>query len=252
MARTIRLNFKGAPPSAGDRSDVIPPGDYRLEVAKMAETKSKSSGKPMIVANFKVSVGEQKGKRLRENFMLPQSKDDSLVGLQRLHACLLSLGVKVPADREFRLDFDSITARKCEAVVVNGQLPANGDYPARTISEITEYKIPTAASAKRRAEPEDDDDEDEDDEDEDEDSDDDDDEEDDDEDDDEDEEDEEDDDAEPVAVAPRRARAAAPAASNGKTATKTKKKAAASAAPRKRRAAAVKDDDEDEGGEFPF
>lgn len=167
MARQISLDFNGAPPSSGGGTDYIPPAKYQLVVTKTSDPGNKSAnGKPMVVFNYKVFNGPQKGKRLRDNFVMPMTAEDQKVGLQRLHAALLAMGVKVPADRKFKLDLDTIVGRRLQANVADSILPAQDNRPSRTISAVDEYVIPGSKAAASA--PDDEDEEDEDDEDEDE------------------------------------------------------------------------------------
>lgn len=228
MARLLTLNFKGAPPTQGGGTDIVPADKYRLVVAKTSDPGNNSStGKPMVVINFKIARGDQKGKRLRDQFVLPHEDGAQMVGLQRLHACLLALGVKVPADKKFKIDMDSLVGRQCDADVVDGELPAQGGRAARKVSQIETYVIP----GQKTAADDDDEDEEESESDDDEDSD----------------ESEDDDDEEEEEE-------------EEKPAPKAKAKVKAKAAPAKavkkpaRKASKSDDDDEDDedGDDFPF
>lgn len=146
MPKVMNLDFRKAPPAQGGGTDKIPPGRYFLTVSGVSEPGNQSqTGKPMPVVNFKVARGELTGRRLRDQFVFPKSAEDSLFGMQRFHAFLLCLGLAVPSDRPFKLDLEKIVGKTCWAEVADGELPARGSNPARTVSQVAEYVMPVAA-----------------------------------------------------------------------------------------------------------
>lgn len=133
----IKVNFSGAPPvTGGGFRDHIPQGRYRMSVASLEDTTSKS-GKRMISGSYKVSYGEHTGANLGDNFVLEDNdKQPSKMGLGKLHHFLLCLGLPV---REGPIAFDSerITGLEFEADVVDENYNSNGED--RVSSNVRRY-----------------------------------------------------------------------------------------------------------------
>ncbi len=138
----IDLDFTDAPPSeGGGLSDRVPEGDYRLRITKI-ESRNTSTGKPMMSASFVIADGQQVGKRLVDQFVLPRPRtDDSKVGLQRFHMLLVAAGMKQQAGRA-KINTDNLVNKVVEATVEDRILQASNDgrYPERTISSPVVYR----------------------------------------------------------------------------------------------------------------
>lgn len=146
MGKPIDLDFTGAPPAQGGTgSDRIPAGQYLLAV-KETRTQATSSGNNMLVLVFRVLKGQEQNKQIVERFTLD---GDSKFPLQRLHAMLLAFDLKVPA--KFTLDFDRLIGKPILADVSDNEIPANGQYPARTVSQIRSFFSVAASAAKAPA-----------------------------------------------------------------------------------------------------
>lgn len=132
----IQLDFKNAPPSQGGGgiSDHIPPGRYKLEVAGIDKTTTKTD-KPMIVVEFAVAEGEQYAyRRMIERYVIARPKtDDTKIGLQRFHALLVCLGFKEQAGKK-SINLANLIGKVCYADVDDEELPETEDYDARLIS----------------------------------------------------------------------------------------------------------------------
>lgn len=162
MAKTMQLDFRKAPPSSGGGTDKVPPGNYELVITKVSDPNAKSrSGKPMLTFNYKIARGPEAGKRLRDNFLLPASAEDNNFGLQKLHACLLSCNLPVPADKKFSIDLEKLVGKRLLVSVADGVLPGQDGKPDRTVSQVDEYLMPRKVEADDDDESDDDEDEDE-------------------------------------------------------------------------------------------
>ena len=153
MAEDLVLDFSGAPPSSGPQSDHIPPGSYVLKIEKAELTKTKKD-KPMIVADLTVSRGPFTGKRLRDYFTIPESAEDSLVGLQRLNSVLVAVRGKEGKGRN-KADavITGITGKELLADVDDKELAAQAGYDTPlTVSNIVAYHYPKSDAGKARIE----------------------------------------------------------------------------------------------------
>ena len=154
MPTYVELDFSGggAPPvqSMGGESDHIPPGQYVLALDKVDKTPSKA-GKPMATVSFKVSSGEQDGKRLVERFVFPRKgHDDSAFGQQRFHGLLVALGSK-ELKTKVKLDLDSLLGKKVIADVDDETQAATDSYPERTRSRPMGFLVAAKVKVKVKA-----------------------------------------------------------------------------------------------------
>lgn len=154
MSRVIEIDLTGAPPAQGGvTSDHIPEGRYRLRVEDITEGTSQG-GKRMITAVFRTfgqPNDELNNKRLIDRFTFPSKEDDSLFPIQRLHACLLALGLPVEAKKQ-KIDLDKQIGKTCDADVIDEEAPARGNFPPRVYSKPNAYfPIDAPAGAKTAA-----------------------------------------------------------------------------------------------------
>lgn len=150
MARTVKLDLRGAPPVTGGMRDHIPPGTYRVKVVNVDDGTSKS-GKRMWTASYKVSEGDQYGSNLGDNFVLEDnSGQPSKMGLGRLHHFLLCLGVPAK-EAQFNIDLDMLTDRECIVDVQDEEFESNGQK--RQSSAIKGYKPLKAEAPKAPEQP---------------------------------------------------------------------------------------------------
>lgn len=116
MARTVKVDLRGAPPVSGGMRDHIPPGRYRLKVVNVDDGTSKS-GKRMFTASYKVAAGENTGANLGDNFVLVDNNNQpSKIGLGRLHHFFLCLGLPVK-EAPLSLDLDRLSDLEFEAEI---------------------------------------------------------------------------------------------------------------------------------------
>lgn len=153
MSRVVSFDFTDAPPaqSGGGTSDHVPPGDYLLRVDKIDDGTSKN-GKRMITATFRINDGDYIGKKLIERFVLESENGKTPFGLQRLHAFLLSLNLPVQ-QKAVKVDLDKLEGLTFSGEVQDDVLAASGDYAARTISKISQFKFSDAPKAAVKAAP---------------------------------------------------------------------------------------------------
>ncbi len=138
MPTVIELDFQGAPPAqGGSQVDHIPVGRYPLRVERV-ESGTTATGKRRVIVNFKVAAGSSNGSRLRDQFVLPAKPDDSKFGLQRLNAFFLACGANV-GEKKVKIDLDTFIGRNVAADVEDNTIPANNDYPERTVSAPIAY-----------------------------------------------------------------------------------------------------------------
>lgn len=148
----VTFDFTGAPPAQGGGGvDVVPPGKYMLRLVDFEDGLTSRKDKRMVKTKWEVASGDFEGKSLRDNFVLG---GEGIFGMQRLHACLLALNVKV-GERSITFESTRLIGQTCVAVVQDGVMPANGDYPERAISEIRSYhslaEVQAAQAAKAAA-----------------------------------------------------------------------------------------------------
>lgn len=144
----IKLNFKGAPAAqgGGGLGDHVPPGGYLLTINKNTMVKTQS-GKDMIVMEYRTA----ENKRITENFVIPrEGTDDSKFPLQRFHALLNSVGVPDLTDAgDQNFDLDQMNGKQFVGDVVDEEIPAKDNYPARSTSRPNGYYALTSDEAKR-------------------------------------------------------------------------------------------------------
>lgn len=138
MATVIRLNFDDAPPAQGGGGigDHIPSGGYLLKVNKMSITTTQT-GKQMIVAEYRT----EQNKRITENFVIPrENTDDSKFPLQRFHAFIVACGVTEISGQGFQnMDLEKMYGLTFVGDIVDEEIPAQNNYPARMTSRPNSY-----------------------------------------------------------------------------------------------------------------
>ena len=147
----IELDFTGAAPVSSARAaDHVPPGQYRLKLTKLEQTKTRT-GKAMLVGSFSVAAGDQLGRRLSENFVMPRAgTDDSLFGLQRFHGLLVALGAK-EQNGKVRLKLSSLVGKECVADVDDEVVPATDAYPERLRSRPLSFEPVSSSNSSKAA-----------------------------------------------------------------------------------------------------
>ncbi len=149
---TLELDFTGAPPQQGGGSDRIPPGRYALKVTEISQATS-GNGNPMIRVSVDVASGPEAGKQLRDQFMVGVGKEGSKFGLQRFHAFLIALGAPM-AQGKVKFNTDSLVGKVFEGQVGDKEMPAQGEFDARIVSEVRAYhKLGSGAVAPKTAAP---------------------------------------------------------------------------------------------------
>jgi hypothetical protein len=141
VAKKIVLDFsKAAPVSKSSKFDRVPEGPYLVKIGvELGETKG-DVPKPAVYATLTIAKGPVKGRRVGDIFMIPQTKRDKLFGLQRLHGLMVAAGIK---EQHGQVDAGAVVkkldGREVIAVIRDGEMPAQGDFEARTISRPDEY-----------------------------------------------------------------------------------------------------------------
>lgn len=143
MANIITINFDGIPPAAGGTGlgDRIPPGGYVLSVKKAEETKT-GKGKRMIKVSYTVAQpAAYANKNIVENFVFPTpGTDESNFGVARFHALLEAIsGQNLDGRGNTQLNLDNLTGKQIIAEIQDREIPANGNFPAKTISQPNLY-----------------------------------------------------------------------------------------------------------------
>jgi hypothetical protein len=126
-------------------------------VVRKTEKRTASTGRDMITVMTRVVEGENKGRKLVENFVLPSDSSDSPFGLQRFHAFLIACGSKEIKGKK-KLDLDTLVGLKIIAEVDDETQPATDKYPERIVSRALAYH-PATKKAVAALEDDDDDEE---------------------------------------------------------------------------------------------
>lgn len=153
--RIIELDFEGAPPQQGGGaiSDHIPAGRYLLKVHDAFAGRSRGSDKPMVTVEFRVADGEYEGKKMIERYVVPETPEDSKVGLQRFHALLICLGFKQQKGKK-PINLEKVMGRTTTADVDDEEMEASGGYKARVISRPFRFYTEAELAASEEEEEE--------------------------------------------------------------------------------------------------
>ncbi|KKN25974.1 hypothetical protein LCGC14_0879430, partial [marine sediment metagenome] len=141
MAKDMVIDFSGADPvQSTSMYDRIPEGAYAFKVAKAAVMQTKTD-KPMVDVQIEIAQGDQKGKKIRDMFVVPRKgKDDAVFGLQRLHGLMVACGIKKQKGRVKLSAIVKVLKGKggvCE--VQDNEIPATDDRPATKVSRPVSY-----------------------------------------------------------------------------------------------------------------
>ena len=155
------MDAKTYPPAtAGVRQDYIAPGIQRLKVTDYSDSPS-NAGKPMNTFTFEVMAGSEKGKKIKDYFVIPKKVTTRASGypLQRLNALIIA--TVSPKKQVVTVDLKGLVGKTCNAEIVDDrqeeQKRDGQTYPARTASKIFAYL--ESASVEDNEEEDDDEDE---------------------------------------------------------------------------------------------
>lgn len=145
----IIIDFNNAPPSAGGgRFDRVPQGTYMVRPTKMEEAQT-SNDNPSIIATISITRGPHKGKKVREQFVLPRNKSDAQFGAMRLHGLMVACGLKRQDKKVAAKKVIQSLLKKGEAVaeIVDEDWTTN-DGATRTSSKVASYYAPGSKEGK--------------------------------------------------------------------------------------------------------
>lgn len=118
MGKTVRVDLTGV-----ESFQRASEGEHICKIAA-ADLKQSQGGNDMIVVQFEVTKGNDKGARVYENFPLSEA------ALWKLKSLLQALGFK--CDGKIQLDLDKLIGKVCIVGVVheeyNGQIRSKADY----------------------------------------------------------------------------------------------------------------------------
>jgi hypothetical protein len=120
MARKIKVDFTGV------ESFIKCEEGQHVAVLKSIEEKSSSNGNEMLSAVFEVAVGESRGAKIYDNFVLTQKS------LWKLKSYLDAIGIK--SEGKLQIDIDNLVGKRCIIQVIHE------DYNGQTKSRIDAYK----------------------------------------------------------------------------------------------------------------
>lgn len=120
--RMLKVNFKDVESSGRVR---IPEGDYKAKCVANKQDESKD-GNPMVVWDWEIIEGKQKGKKLRDYAPL------SSKGLWKLKSILEGMGVTVP-NRAVNINLDKYLGEEVGITV------GDDEYGGRISSKVSDY-----------------------------------------------------------------------------------------------------------------
>lgn len=137
------MNYKPASQKEVNEARLIPAGEYDFEIIKAEEKSSKEKGRPMLIVNHKVFVGDS-FRFLNRMFMLD---DDSFGSLRNLCECC-DLLPQYESGKLERADFQGKAGRLKVKVGYD-------DYRGEDVNKITKYIVPKAESTTAQPGPDD-------------------------------------------------------------------------------------------------
>lgn len=142
MPQFAKVNFNEAPPAqtgGSTISDYIEPGTYTFSVDSLTlEGVRNQPGEEQFVLRLRCESGDFAGRVIIDRFRVPSATFTSKFPMQRFHAFLIELGVKLPG-LAFQFDMETLVGKRIDVLVKADIMPANGNFPEREVGAVDLY-----------------------------------------------------------------------------------------------------------------
>ncbi len=146
MPNVININFNNAPPAQGGRRyDLVPEGTYLLEITETSQGLARSgSGRTVVGFGFRICEGESVGKKVGQTFTMPLDGNDSVFGIQQIHALILAVSKKAtkPLEGGKKIDLDKLVGKQVVSEIQIETLKATEERREVQISRpVSFYRV---------------------------------------------------------------------------------------------------------------